>query len=240
MNQRPLLFLLVLLAGSSCASQPTRPAEAVAALPVKGERRGDSRLYADEVERRMIEAAFGGGLDVVRSCLGKGARINARYGGDSRYFKGERGGWPVAGHNWTALMAAVENDRFAVATFLIAKGADVKMHDGWGGTPLYSLAEKRSERDEYVGLARQLIKAGADVNAKTGIYIDGPSGETVLHRAVGWGHTELVKLLIQNGAAVNAKTSKGATPMDYLYQGRNDEAIRTLLLAAGARPGTRP
>jgi cytohesin len=132
-------------------------------------------------------------------------------------------------------MAAVEGDRFDVAYFLIGKGADVRMHDGRGGTPLYVLADKSINRVEYGALASALIKAGANVNAKTGIYIDGPSDETILHRAVGWGHTELVKMLIQNGANVNARTSSGKTPIDYLYKGRNDEVIRAILVQAGAK-----
>lgn len=188
----------------------------------------------------MIEAAFKGKTAKVRECLKNGVRINSRYGGNSEFFKSEDGGSPVAGFNWTALMAAIDNDRFDIVEVLISKGASVTLDDGWGATPLYALADKRKLRREYDTIAALLIKSGADVNAKTDVYIDGPSDETVLHRAVGNGHSEIAKLLVDAGANVNAQTSSGETPLDYVTAGRSDKAIRALLKDAGAKSGRKP
>lgn len=52
------------------------------------------------------------------------------------------------------------------------------------------------------------MQAGANVNAK------GLDNETPLHDAAMNGHTKLVKLLVEKGADVHAKNSKGKTPID--------------------------
>jgi hypothetical protein len=211
---------------------------ALAAPPEKSpNRQFPAKDYADPLEREMIEAAFRGKIDKVKECLAKGARVDARFGGEARSLKGEDGGWLIGANNWTALMAATEADRFEIVDFLLEKGATVKIDDGWGGTPLYTLAEKRKPRKEYDSLAALFIKNGADVNAKTGVYIDGPSGETVLHTAVGWGHVEIVKMLVAAGAKVNVQDSDGRTPLDEVIVGRSDEEIRAILEKVGATSG---
>jgi ankyrin repeat protein len=189
--------------------------------------------YANAIERALIEASSDGELARVKEYLSKGARVNARYGGTSEYFK-----TALSGFNWTSLIAAIEKDRFEVAEFLIANGASVQMDDGWGMTPLFALANKRTQRKEYDKLAALLLKHNADPNAAIDTYIDNPSGETALHKAVAWGHVEMVKMLIAAGANVNAQTSSGDTPLDDVYRGRNDQVIRKVLIAAGGKRGT--
>ena len=175
--------------GSHRGDAPQATLANLTAQPLAREpiRRFEGKEYGSALEREMIEASFAGALDKVRDSLAKGARIDARYGGYSKHFKSSDGGWPVSGFNWNALMAATESDHFEVVEFLLSRGASVQMDDGWGATPLYTLAEKRSPRQEYDKLAALFIKKGADPNAKTGIYIDGPGDETILHRAVGRG-----------------------------------------------------
>lgn len=212
---------------------------AVHMLADRPSRRFPESEYANALERELIEASFDGNIKKAKECLAKGARVNARYGGKSEYFKSAGGGWPTSGFNWTSLMAATENDRFELAGLLVDNGASVKMDDGWGATPLYALANKEEQRKEYDALTALFIGKGADANAKTDVYIDGPGNETVLHKAVGWGHANIVKMLLAAGANVNAQTSDGSTPLDYLCKGRRDHEIRKILEAAGAKVGTK-
>lgn len=54
---------------------------------------------------------------------------------------------------------------------------------------------------------KQLLKQGADVNAK------GEYDETALHRAASMGHTDTVKVLIDAGAGVNARDESSWTAL---------------------------
>ena len=72
---------------------------------------------------------------------------------------------------------------------------------------------------------KQHFAAGTDVNATVG-------GWTPLHEAAGWGHKEIVGLLIAKGADVNAKNDGGETPLDGAYGNMVD-----LLRKVGAKWG---
>ena len=67
------------------------------------------------------------------------------------------------------------------------------------------------------------LDAGVDVNEESS------KGLTPLHYAASAGHNDIVKLLIERGANVNATYSgKGATPLDYAHWGDHEEVIETL------------
>lgn len=102
--------------------------------------------------------------------------------------------------------------------FLVAEqGADVnaKVHSG------FSLLHKTNDPR----VARELIRAGANVNAKSDI------GLTPLHGA----SAEITELLISAGADVNAASGSGLTP---LLLSRDTRVIGQLL-SAGADPNAK-
>ena len=67
------------------------------------------------------------------------------------------------------------------------------------------------------------LDAGADPNLKNS------KGATPLHYAASAGHNDIVELLIERGANVNATDSgKGGTPLDYACWGDQEEVIETL------------
>ena len=75
---------------------------------------------------------------------------------------------------------------------------------------------------------KQHLAAGTDVNAK------GPNaGLTPLHRAAYYGLKEIVELLLDKGADVNAKEEVGWTPLHYAAA-MSHKAIAELLLDKGA------
>jgi len=74
----------------------------------------------------------------------------------------------------------------------------------------------------------QHLAAGKDVNAKDDLY-----GDTPLLWATGFGHKEVIKMLIDKGANVNSKAEGGWTPLHYATGG-NDQEIVKLLIAKGA------
>ena len=67
------------------------------------------------------------------------------------------------------------------------------------------------------------LDAGVDVNEESS------KGLAPLHYAANAGHNDIVELLIERGANVNATDSgKGATPLDYAHWGDHEEVIETL------------
>lgn len=98
-----------------------------------------------------------------------------------------------------------------------------------GNTPLIL-----GVRGGYAGIARILIDFGANVNAASQYslisrfdYIK--TGKTSLHYASAQGNGEIVGLLLDNGANIDARDSDGNTPLhDAVYNGQL-ELVKMLL-----------
>jgi hypothetical protein len=118
------------------------------------------------------------------------------------------------------------NKRSAIARILVDAKANYNLDDGYGDTAL--------SQSVYVGydeLALLLIEVGANVNTKTGVYIDGTGDITPLHRATDRPH--LVKALLRRGANPNARDDSGETPLHWAARDAEPECVR-LLIEAGA------
>lgn len=139
--------------------------------------------------------------------------------------------------------AVNHSNRQAVA-YYIANGKDVNMLTV-SGAPLILTAAYQADAE----ILRQLIQAGADVNAKASettlanLYFDNaadtPSmpvplaGFTALTVASAQGNIDNIKLLLEAKADVNAANSKGVTPLMAASGQGHLEAVKALL-AAGA------
>lgn len=89
--------------------------------------------------------------------------------------------------------------RARVQQVLDDKVVDVNTPDEHLSTPLHTAIVLGGDPD----VVRQLIEAGADVNAKDG------RGQTPLFLAIVFQHNELAALLVDQGADTQAKTPKG-------------------------------
>jgi hypothetical protein len=110
-------------------------------------------------------------------------------------------------------------DGLTILSILLSHKADIDADDGHGATPLYSAVY-----EEKTEMAKTLIRFGAKVNTKTGIYIDGTGDTTPLHRACK--SAELTKSLLENGADPAAKDTNGKTPIDWAKQHGDPNVLR--------------
>jgi len=101
---------------------------------------------------------------------------------------------------------------------LIQRGANVNAKNSQRETPLHKAVINPRIRMILVEL---LINAGAKVNESV-------KGGTPLHYAVQLSRTDLVTILMANGADLNVKDSRGDTPLDLCKQFKNEAVLRKL------------
>ena len=125
-----------------------------------------------------------------------------------------------------ALYQASRSGHYGFMRKLIEKGVDINLEVHNERSPLYHAADRGIKSPDIVKL---LIKSGADVN-----YINSRFGSVALVAAAGRDtpeHTEIVRILLQNGADPNIG-DKGKPLHSAAYSGNYDAA--KLLLAANA------
>lgn len=142
----------------------------------------------------------------------------------------------------TPLLLAITRGDAALVATLLAHGADATRpvvqstlsYKQLQPAPLAFLAAMRSMNDDVrADIARQLINAGGDINAKDS------SGETALHRLVSSSNvTATLSVFLKSGAKVDVHSSAGATPLMLAIEGASLHEI-TNLLSAGADPNAR-
>ncbi|ADG72445.1 ankyrin repeat domain-containing protein [Brachyspira murdochii] len=101
-------------------------------------------------------------------------------------------------------LAAARNDKEMVK-FLVEKGADINLEDGYGYTPLIIAMKYRN-----IDLVKDIIDLKPDLNAICSATGDTPL--TYLVREV-WFGTDACYYMIKNGADVNKKNDNGDTPL---------------------------
>jgi len=183
-----------------------------------------------KVERRNIRhtdtpllyAAINGDIEIVEMLLNRGANINA-----------------VNQYGITALHNAVRSKTMEIIELLLKRGAYVNAKDSYSVTPLQLAFENGSEE-----IVKLLLKHGAYVNSAyncnfgeghtewLGVKETCTSWEgcTPLWLAVGKGHEEVVKLLLESGANVHAEHKDGKTVLHFTVERRQDKFVQLLLL----------
>ncbi|UYV72562.1 hypothetical protein LAZ67_9003713 [Cordylochernes scorpioides] len=196
------------------------------------------RYLIDDLDSPLHLAVALGNEYLCRKFLDKGADINAR--------------------NWegiTPLQKAIKTHNFQIFRYLIIAGADFKIPDHWGRTPLMNVSEicdanflknllklkldlEASCQNQLTAIFysiqskkfmnfKLLLEAGADIGRKD------ISDRTLLHHACLFEFREVASFLIKSGADVNKKCILGDAPLAMTVENKSDE-IAKLLIQAGA------
>jgi len=123
----------------------------------------------------------------------------------------------------TALHWAVRADDVETTDRLLKAGANVKTPNRYGITPLYLASVNGNAL-----MIDRLLKAGADANSVSN------EGETALMTVARTGNVDAAKVLLANGAKVDAKESwQGQTALHWAVAQKHPEMVKALI-AAGA------
>ena len=120
-------------------------------------------------------------------------------------------GWNAA-RDESPLIAAARDGNAALVAQLVKAGADPNQRTGVNDWPALLHAVHKHQ----LGTAAALLDAGANPNRGY------PRGYTPLMMAAGYGHADMVKLLLAHGANARAADDRGATALDYARDGVND------------------
>jgi len=230
-----LLRTALLVVAASAQQQAYVDPHGAAGEPLAGDLNGDGVL--DEYELQQIEQATKSLTESFRAQVRQqlaSQYVAQKTGGsklaDSRIASqaalrhtpsvSPAGDGSAASAQAAGLQFAAANNQLEVVARLLASGAD--------RTPT------RAAPQPAVSLARALL-LGADPNANH------PSGMglTPLHAAVEGGHKDLVDLLLEHNATIDARASDGSTPL-HVAARKGHAAVAELLLRRGAPVGPSP
>lgn len=173
-------------------------------------------------------AAALGNEAVVKMLLGNGADVKK---------EGESGE--------TALHWASAKGRKDIVRLLLGAGADVNVAAARAKCDVDVLAPEDFDTLRYwlrylsdCEKQSQAMAAGQSLQVMGAIRVAFAAGDTPLHSAAQWGQAEIVRLLLSNGAAVNAANQCEQTPLHYASAFRHKEVVE-LLVDAGAHVNTK-
>ena len=157
----------------------------------------------------LLDAASRGNFQKVISLIESGEDINfSPASADSEQLS-------------SPLTVAIAKKHLNIAKALIEKGADVNQFGYANGTPLMHAALIGDSE-----LLLDLTRRGASVNARNpGLY----NGSTALHWAVSGGSSEVLSILLKNGAEVATQDDKGQTALMKAIEGQQLDMVRILL-----------
>ena len=172
----------------------------------------------------LMMAASKGNLAMVEKLLSKGAEVNAR-----------------TEDGTTALIYAASGGHLAVVQKLLTAGADIHARNAEQGALGASLIQERKDVAEFLraaGARLNLSEAAAcgltdEVRALLAAGASPDEGAAIAHAAKS-ENLEIIILLVEAGASVNARDSDGNTALHYAAQWEMYDIARYLLTKCNA------
>jgi ankyrin repeat protein len=159
------------------------------------------------------------GLEVARMLLERGANPDyaLKLAPLPREIAYDRANdYPVMNAGSTPLQRAAYGADVDMMHLLLEHGADYRLGNFMGVTPLIALTtnsgtrnRNKNEQTVIAGI-KLLVEAGLDINQKGGV-----NDETPLHTTARANWLETVKFLVESGADLYAEDKNGLIPLDY-------------------------
>lgn len=205
----------------------------------------------------------GDGIDGAPPPRGSGAMTSLRFAAvlikhgahvNARLARGATGGSSLGRPGATPFLLASRTADLPFMKLLVAHGADFRLPNKQGRTPLLAAAgvalgpeaDEAASEDEAVLAVRYLLELGADIDV-----VD-QEGDTVMHAAAYKQSPKLVRLLAEKGADIevwNRKNKRGWTPLliaqgfrygNFKPSGATIAALSEVMRAAGVDPPPAP
>jgi len=172
-----------------------------------------NRPSPNEVENKLTS------MDLIQSLLAHGANVNVQLKKIQPYrTKLDRGDDTMLGIGTTPLLRAAKAGDAEAIQALLAKGADPKIPNKSGISPLMAAAGLGTKEEDTtartkteaqaIASIKLFLDAGVDVNAADN------QGDTALHGAAQKGTDQVVQFLVDHGAKLDIKDRKGRSPLD--------------------------
>jgi ankyrin repeat protein len=189
-----------------------------------GQRGGGDRILGATVRGGLSALHFAareGQMDAIRELTAGGADVNLQSAGDKT----------------PPITEAIINGHLDIAKYLLDHGANPKIANADGLTPLFATVDIRwranawypqptiaEEKTDYIAFMKDLLDHGADVNARLGRklwfrkfrygddWVD-PNGATAFWRAAQANDVAAMRFLAAHGADPKLATVKGVTPL---------------------------
>jgi len=134
--------------------------------------------------------------------------------------------------NWSAVHQATQDGSLDILRLLVENGADIKVRTHTKTPLLSAVSENRkNEAGNYINIAQYLIEQGADINARIGSNLSSP-----LIYAAKNNQTEMVSLLLENGAELWAQDYMGSSAWEWATHKDHQQVIK-LFEAFNAKQG---
>jgi len=162
---------------------------------------------SEAMKRSLHTCALRGDLNGVKEFVEKGASV-----GSTNFYMG-----------WTPVFCAALIGNLEIVEYLVDKNADVNKSN----SPVNGLSDPAVATINIMCTMSFLVSLSEEEKKKkknfTGI------GWTPLHAAAAFGHAEIAKFLIANGARIDEKNFDGDTPIQLARKNDHTDVVRVLL-----------